>query len=89
MAGESIKYECPQCSADMTDQVNKQCALTVDIPMLDAAGKAKGKDAHPESVSLQCPNGHWAEYTLPRKRVGAGWTILLREDRSRQLSSNS
>jgi hypothetical protein len=36
MTGESTQYERPKCKADMTDQVNKQCALTVDIPMLDA-----------------------------------------------------
>jgi len=58
MTGESTQYECPKCKADMTDQVNKQCALTVDIPMLDAVSKTKGKGTHPESVSRQCPHGY-------------------------------
>ena len=59
------RYECPECQADMTEQVKTQCAITIDIPMLDTAGKTITSKA-PESVSLQCPKGHWAEYPCPK-----------------------
>jgi len=59
------RYECPECQADMTEQVKMQCAITIDIPMLDIAGRKIPRKA-PESVSLQCPKGHWAEYRCPK-----------------------
>lgn len=62
---DPTKYECPTCHVDMTDQVNEQCALSIDIPTLDVEGKTI-KGAKPNSVSLQCPNGDWAEYTCPK-----------------------
>lgn len=58
------QYQCPTCKVDMTDQVNKECALSIDIPTIVAGVKKEG--ARPESVSLQCPNGHWAEYPCPK-----------------------
>jgi hypothetical protein len=70
MAQDSTRYECPKCQADMTDQVNKECAVSVDIPMLDSTGMKTGKGARPESVSLQCPNGHWAEYPCSKTDEG-------------------
>jgi hypothetical protein len=63
---EPTKYECPTCHIDMTDQVNKQCAVIIDIPMLNVAGKPK-EGANPDSVALQCPKGHWAEYPCPTR----------------------
>lgn len=72
MDEEPAKYECPVhgCGADMNEQVNRECRLIVDVPMLGVAGKAKDKGTNPESVSLQCPNGHWAEYDCPKASRG-------------------
>ena len=60
------EYECPKCQADMTEQVKTQCKISVDVPMFDLAGKTITKKKAPESVSLECPNGHWAEYPCPK-----------------------
>jgi len=69
MAQDETKYECPDCHCDMTEQVKSQCRITLDIPMMNKEGKVKRK-APPESVSLQCPNKHWAEYPCPRADRG-------------------
>jgi hypothetical protein len=62
---EPTKYECPKCGVDMTEQVNKQCSVSLFLPALYVASQPTRKGARAESVSLQCPNGDWAEYTCP------------------------
>jgi hypothetical protein len=62
MGQDETKYECPVCHCDMTEQVNLECKIIVDIPMMVREGKTRKKGT-PESVSLQCPKEHWAEYS--------------------------
>ncbi len=69
-------YECPHpgCHADMTNAVCEQCkesrnttrVLSVASTfVIDTSGSKSGVgtvNTSPLRVTLQCPNGHWAEY---------------------------
>jgi len=50
----------------MTSEVHKQCALRHPI-VIQLVGEAERKSAaEAPTVSLECPNSHWAEYECPK-----------------------
>jgi len=52
----------------MTDEVYKQCAIRNPVVIQLMRPAEQGKPADPPSVSLECFNGHWAEYDCPKSK---------------------
>lgn len=71
--GHEIHYQCPECDADMTDQVYRQCILSSQVfrPLMAEVGvQQMRKEESAPSVMLQCPKGHWADYRCPPTHGG-------------------
>ena len=52
-------FKCPTCGADVTVRVYQRCKEEGDVVRLAGVGK------HANDVTVECPNGHWAEYLCP------------------------
>ena len=57
-----IKYECSTCKTDMTKAVHdaRQRQSNVIRVLKNENGFSEPEEI---TVELQCPNGHWAEYS--------------------------
>jgi hypothetical protein len=64
MTDNQTHYQCPKCETDMTDQVYAHCKPSIVVRISAGRGSRRGAEA-PTSVTLECPNGHWAEYPCP------------------------
>lgn len=62
------RYLCPKCQLDMTALVGSTCKESVSRPLIVRVFQYR-KESSPKCVTLQCANGHWAEYDCPGGRL--------------------